>query len=175
MSGARPLRHPDPMQPSPTLWNHSRRCGALFRRDIATPPPVQPELSPHQDPRTSVQTTTRRGPPSKLPPGKHMSHHDACGSRDLPGQPSHRKHCTSVQQYYAKYLAARLEAASPWPMKGGGSRLAASIFFAPTPTRSYLHSHPPILAPCLNHLAGTWRLLLISHLACSPPLQAPPV
>jgi hypothetical protein len=36
-------------------------------------------------------------------------------------------------------------------------------------------SHPLILALCLNHLAGTWRLLLLSRLACSPPLQAPPV
>jgi hypothetical protein len=45
-----------------------------------------------------------------------------------------------------------------------GRRIAHSPAFPPSLT---------ILALCLNHTSGTWRLLLLSLLACSPPLRAP--
>jgi hypothetical protein len=50
---------------------------------------------------------------------------------------------------------------SPSP---GGRQIAHSSAFLPSLT---------ILALCLNQTSGTWRLLLLSHLACSPPLRAP--
>jgi hypothetical protein len=40
--------------PSSALCGHSRRCGALCRRDVATPVPMHPRPFPQQDPRTSM-------------------------------------------------------------------------------------------------------------------------
>jgi hypothetical protein len=47
-----------PVRPSPALWSHARRCGALFPHDVATPIPVQPKHSRQRDPQINVRTTT---------------------------------------------------------------------------------------------------------------------
>jgi hypothetical protein len=65
---------------------------------------------------------------------------------------------------------ARLPAASPWPIKGGGSPPAAGRIEGAHFT---LTAFTTILELCLNHTSGTWRSCLLSHLACCSPLQAP--
>jgi hypothetical protein len=58
---------------------------------------------------------------------------------------------------------------SPGSTKGGGNPLTAGDV-THTTTHSSALTHD--IGTCLNHFAGTWRFLLLSHLTCSPPLRA---
>ena len=111
--------------------------------------------------------------PSKSLLDVHRSHHDAYQEQDSPGRPSNRRHCAPCRHTMPKAmrydckpppLGLYKEEAVPWPQWD-------EIIISYPHLLAY--SFPLILALCLNHLAGTWRPLLLSRLACSPPLQAP--
>jgi hypothetical protein len=76
----------------------------------------------------------------------------------------HQKPCdTSVSHLPLAYKRRR------WSPSRGHRTGTGSLASTSTSTS------PPILASFLNHSVGTWGLSLLSRLACSPPLQAPPV
>jgi hypothetical protein len=179
---ARSLRHlrpcatiPSPVRPSRVLWNNPRRCGALFRWGAAKPGPVQHKRPHQQDPWIDVRTATRRGRWPDYPrsytrrvqkPPRHLREP---GSTRTPIKSQalrfgttilYKKSCdTSVSRLPLAYKRR-------WRSPGRGDRMAF--------IRTHPHAHSPdILALCFKHLAGSWRLFLLFHLACSPPLQAP--
>jgi hypothetical protein len=72
-------------------------------------------------------------------------------------------------------LCSLLVAASPWPIKRGGRRPAAGMLTRKHTHFALLQHHTasPILTLASIILPGTWRLHLLSRLACSHPLRAP--
>jgi hypothetical protein len=111
--------------------------------------------------------------PSKPPLDRHRSHHDACQGQDSLRWPLNHRHCapcrrtdnqkpcgTTVNRLSLVYKGRR----RPLSRGGGRARIANSFALPPSPT---------ILALCLNQHSGTWRLFLLSYLACSPTLRAP--
>jgi hypothetical protein len=118
-------------------------------------------------------------PPSKPSPDKHRSHHVTRRSRDSPsnrhkgknppGQLSHQEHYVLVHRHYIQYRATRLQAASPWPIKGGGSRPAMGIHI-----HIHVCPHTTLIPPNIGTLPqSSWQGL--GGFSSSPALLLAPL
>jgi hypothetical protein len=92
-----------------------------------------------------------------------MSRHDACQGQYPPGWPTSRpKSCGMTVNHLPLVYKSRR-----WPLAVGDGRTDDTRISARSLAPTY------DIGICLNQFARTWRLLLLSRLACSPPLQAP--
>jgi hypothetical protein len=160
--------------PSRALQRHPRRCGSTGRRDAATPAAVPHTASRQLHPQVSTRAATERKaptpPPSKsLLDGYRARHDDPLEAR-FAGTTVYSAALYATPPHVDKTVWHACKLPPPWPIKGGA---------VPWPQgddgQDSLVRFPP--SPRYWHLAsiktsGTWRLLLLSHLACSAPLQA---
>jgi hypothetical protein len=153
-------------QPCAPLWGHPRRCGSLLiKRRHAGPCAAQvpPSARPSNWRTSCNQTHVLRELPSKPSPGEYMAATTSARIRIHQDDLRSQVLCTDTTTLCKNPCGA----SSPWSIKGGGGRPAAG---------DHLHSHSlahdcsPDISTHPNHLPGTWRLLLFSRLACSPPL-----
>jgi hypothetical protein len=164
----RPNTIPGTASPSPTLWGTGRQ-------DAATPAVVRPAASRQPHPRANIQTMTKREAPTPPPLKSFLDRYRAC--HDVP--PEARIARTAVYStalyatppHVARTVRHACKLPPTWPIKGGavprpqGGRQRAH-------TRT-LPAFTTILTLASISTSGTWRHGLLSHLACSPPLQAP--
>jgi hypothetical protein len=160
--------------PSRALQRHPRRCGVTGRQDAATPAAVRPTASHQLHPRVSVRTTTQwkisTPPPSKPLLDGHRARRDAPPEARFARTAVHSVALSAMPSHVARTVRHACKLPLPWPVKGGavpwprGGRQIAL-------TRT-LSAFTTILA--LASIKNLWDLEagLLSHLACSPPLQA---
>jgi hypothetical protein len=170
-----------PVWPSPPSQRHPGHCSAIpdtvQARGDKTPP--RPRLCPLRPPVScTLESAYRRRPNEKL-----LRHHPQSHSwtdtghamtlrqkQDSPGQPSTPRHCTPCHHTLLEQCGTPINCL-PLAYKRRGSPLAAGG--RKRALTRMLSAFTTILTLCLNHTSGTWRLLLLSRLACSAPLQAP--
>jgi hypothetical protein len=150
-----------------TLWEpksmrhrHAHRCTA----------PGLPSAKPSNWRTGGDQTRAPVLLPSKPPLDRHRIHHDARQRQDSPRQLSILQQCTPCRR--TQHLEPRGMTVNHLPLLykrrqspgHRGTTDSNSLACPPSPT---------ILALILNQPSGTWRFLLLSHIACSSPLRAP--
>jgi hypothetical protein len=169
-----------PVRPSPPLRRHPRHCRAIpctvgTQVDRSSPrPPYEASCLPPTKPSNWHTDDDQTRAPALLPSKPldgHKIRNDACQRQDAPGWLSIPRHCTPCcrtrrlepcgMTVNRLPLAYKRRRRSPGR---GETTDSNSLAFPPSPT---------ILALCLNQPSGTWRLLLLSYLACSSPIRAP--
>jgi hypothetical protein len=172
---------------SSALCGHPHRCAAISSTATPSPSLWEPGTTRHRHPRHC----TPSGLPSATPSsrrtdgdssGKHPRTHPrsrfwaSIGLATTPAGSEIRRDDQQLHNIVHHTAICRLELCGtivnrlplglekeesvPWPRGGGRRRIVA-------------HSHFPaftmILALCLNQTSRTWRPLLLSRHACSPP------
>jgi hypothetical protein len=160
--------------PSPALHHHPQHCGGTGRQDASTPVVVCPASSRQPHPRAYVWAMTKRATPT-TPPSKplldgYRAHHDAPPDARFTRTAVYSITLYTMPLHIDKIVSHTCKLPPPWPIKGGA---------VPQPqgedkgalTRT-LPAFTTILALDSISTSGTWRIGLLSRLACSPPLQA---
>jgi hypothetical protein len=163
-----------PPTPSPALHHHPQHCGGTGRQDASTPVVVCPASSRQPHPRAYVWAMTKRATPT-TPPSKplldgYRAHHDAPPDARFTRTAVYSITLYTMPLHIDKIVSHTCKLPPPWPIKGGA---------VPQPqgedkgalTRT-LPAFTTILALDSISTSGTWRIGLLSRLACSPPLQA---
>jgi hypothetical protein len=157
-----------PSPPSPTLWER----GATGRCHARCCAPYAPrQLHPRVSARATTEQKTPTPPPSKPLLDKHRARHDTPPEARFARTAVYSTTLYAIPSHVGITVRHACKLPRPWPIKGGS---------IPWPHgddgQHSLTRFPP--SPRYWHLAsiktsGTWRLLLLSRLACSTPLQAP--
>jgi hypothetical protein len=171
-----------PVQPSPPSWRHPRHCSAIpdavgstGLRDAATPAAVPRTASRQLHPRISTWATTERKTPTP-PPSKplldgYRTRHDVPPEARFTRTAVYSTTLHTMPSRVARIVRRACKLPPPWSIKGGSVPWPQGVQRT-TLTRT-LSAFTTILALSLNQTSGTWRLHLLSRLACSAPLQAP--
>jgi hypothetical protein len=166
----------DRSPPSPSaLCGHPLHCGGTERQDATTPAAVRLVASRQPHPRANVRMTTKRATPT-LPPSKtlldgYRARHDVPPEARFTRTAVYSTELYAIPSHVARIVQHTCKLPPPWPIKGGavprpqGGRQGARTRTLPPFTT--------ILALASISTSGTWRPGLLSHFACSPPLQAP--
>jgi hypothetical protein len=149
------------VQPPPALCYHPGHCGTI-------PGAIEPcsDGAPPRQALCSTNASISKTLEATLP-GECKRRHDTCEGQDTIKSQALHADTTILYENPSGTSVSRL----PLPYKrrrwSPGCR---GYHFSFALIRKLI---PLILALRLNHLAGTWRLFLLSHAACSPPLQEP--
>jgi hypothetical protein len=163
-----------PVRPSRALHHHLLHCGGTRRQDAATPDDVRPAASHQTHPRANVRTTTEREvstpSPSKPFLDGHRTRHDVPPEARFARTAVYSTTLYTMTIHVDKTVRHAFKLPPPWPIKGeavcqpqGGRR---------TTLTCTLSAFTTILALASISTSRTWRLGLLSRLACSPPPQA---
>jgi hypothetical protein len=181
MSGQRDRSPPSPSALPVPSQHHPGHCITISNtvggRGDKMPPrqllcAQRPPVS--RTPEANVRTTTKREAPTP-PPSKpfldgYTTRHDVSPEARFARMAVYSTTLYAIPPHVAKTVWQDCKLPPPWPIKGGtipqpqeGRRGAC--------TRT-LPAFTTILAFASINTSGTWRPDLLSHLACSPPLQA---
>jgi hypothetical protein len=160
--------------PSQPLQRHPRRCGNTRQEDIATPTTVPRTASRQRHPRISMRAATERASPTSPPSKSLLDGYRPC--HDVPPEARFARTTVystalySMPPHVDKTVRHACKLPPPWPIKGGAGPWPRGVMDS---THSHaFRLHYDIGTRLNQKTSGTWRLGLLSRLACSPPLQA---
>jgi hypothetical protein len=179
-NGAHPLCHlqpcaaiPGDVPPSRALRSHSQHYEDQIWWDATTPADVQLQIPRHPDPLDGVQTTTMQEHQHDHPWSRPWTSTGATTTRPEAEihQHSHQiartvRHTATLHLKPCDTTVNRL----PLVYKRRRRHPSQGVDDTRTTARPFTFAHD--IGISLNEFTGTWRLLLFSHLACSPPLRA---
>jgi hypothetical protein len=168
---------PSPPSPTPSqaLHHHPQHHGGTGRQHAATPAVVRPAASRQPHPRAYVWATTKwvtpTTPPSKPLLDRYRARHDAPPDARFARTAVYSTTLYTMPPHVDKTVRHACKLPPPWPIKGGAVPQPQGR--GRTTLTCTLSVFTTILALDSISTSGTWRIDLLSRLACSPPLQAP--
>jgi hypothetical protein len=173
-----------PVQASPPSRRHPRHCGAIpdavrstGRRDAATPAAVPctafRQLYPRISTRAATERKTPTPPPSKPLLDGYRTRHDVLPEARFARTTVYSTTLHTMPSHVARTGRHACKLPPPWSINGGAVPWPQGGTPGRTALTHTMSAFTTILALSLNQTSGTWRLHLLSRLACSAPLQAP--